>query len=71
MIGVLLLICGVALILYAFSTMITNHTRYFEERNLKSRSTLSAIKDIISMFFSKTDIFKMIQKGYNHFPDER
>lgn len=70
MIGELLLLFGVAIILYTYYKLSTENARYFAERNLKCVSTTDAIRGIFSLFLGGMDFFQMTQKSYNRFPDE-
>lgn len=70
MVGELLLIFGVALIVFAFYKLSTENARYFAERNLKCVSTTEAIRGIFSLFLGRIDFFQITQKSYNRFPDE-
>lgn len=70
MIGVSLLIIGVALIAYALHKWTTNCARYFEERNLKYVGLSTALRNLSAIVFKRTDILELSLQTYNEFPNE-
>lgn len=65
-----LLVIGIALIAFVFYKLSTNHSRYYEERNIKYKGVAQSIKNMYSIFSGKYDVFQIAQNMYSLFPDE-
>lgn len=69
MFGEVLLAVCIALIAYKIHKLSTNHSKYFKERHLECRGILFTLRNMLSVFFGKSNAFLMSQNMYNACPD--
>lgn len=65
-----LCLASIVIIACVVHRITTKKAQYFAERNLKYICASDALRNISDLIYKKIDIFELVQRTYNKFPDE-